>query len=93
MDPLPRTTVETPSGTVAYAERGHGPAALFVHGVIVNAGLWRHQLDDLSDRRRCNRLPVRTRPAAQPCSPRTCDHDDALRVSSRVHPAPLRSPP
>jgi pimeloyl-ACP methyl ester carboxylesterase len=34
-------------------EQGDGPAALFVHGVIVNAYLWRHQLAALSGERRC----------------------------------------
>ncbi|GAA4906669.1 pimeloyl-ACP methyl ester carboxylesterase [Actinomycetospora succinea] len=50
-----RTTVDTPSGQVGYIETGdpQAPAALFVHGVIVNSYLWRHQLDDLSDLRRC----------------------------------------
>lgn len=46
-------TVETASGTIAYAERGQGPVALFVHGVLLNKHLWRHQLDGLSDIRRC----------------------------------------
>jgi pimeloyl-ACP methyl ester carboxylesterase len=46
-------TVKTPSGTIAYAEQGGGPVALFVHGVLLNKHLWRHQLDGLSDIRRC----------------------------------------
>jgi pimeloyl-ACP methyl ester carboxylesterase len=46
-------TVKTASGTIAYAERGQGPVALFVHGVLLNKHLWRHQLDGLSDIRRC----------------------------------------
>jgi pimeloyl-ACP methyl ester carboxylesterase len=46
-------TVQTPSGRIAYAERGTGPAALFVHGVLLNKHLWRHQLAHLSDVRRC----------------------------------------
>lgn len=45
--------IQTPSGRVAYRESGRGPAALFVHGVIVNSHLWRHQLDALSATRRC----------------------------------------
>jgi pimeloyl-ACP methyl ester carboxylesterase len=48
-----RQFIETPSGRVAYVERGSGPAALFVHGVLLNGYLWRHQLDALSDVRRC----------------------------------------
>ena len=45
--------VKTPAGTIAYAEQGEGPAALFVHGVLLNKYLWRHQLRELSDIRRC----------------------------------------
>lgn len=48
-----RHSVHTPSGRVSYLEQGKGPAALFVHGVLLNAYLWRHQLADLSDIRRC----------------------------------------
>src|SRR5262249_31160328 len=43
----------TPSGRLAYREQGAGPVALFVHGVLLNGHLWRHQLADLSDTRRC----------------------------------------
>ena len=48
-----RRFVETPSGRIAYVERGSGPVALFVHGVLVNGYLWRHQLTELSALRRC----------------------------------------
>ena len=46
-------SVETPSGRVGYVERGSGPVALFVHGVLLNGWFWRHQLESLSDIRRC----------------------------------------
>ncbi|MBW3669310.1 MAG: alpha/beta hydrolase [Actinobacteria bacterium] len=46
-------TVVTPAGEAAYVEVGEGPAALFVHGVFVNSGLWRHVMPALADRRRC----------------------------------------
>src|ERR1700754_4227227 len=46
-------SVETPSGRISYAEAGSGPVALFVHGVVLNKHLWRHQLAHLSDIRRC----------------------------------------
>jgi pimeloyl-ACP methyl ester carboxylesterase len=49
---MPRK-VKTSSGTIAYAEQGQGPVALFVHGVLLNKHLWRHQLGALSDIRRC----------------------------------------
>jgi pimeloyl-ACP methyl ester carboxylesterase len=45
--------VETASGRISYLEQGAGPVALFVHGVLLNGYLWRHQLADLSDIRRC----------------------------------------
>jgi pimeloyl-ACP methyl ester carboxylesterase len=48
-----RRSVQTRSGSISYAEQGTGPAALFVHGVLLNGYLWRHQLADLSDVRRC----------------------------------------
>lgn len=46
-------TVSTPSGSIRYVERGKGPVALFVHGVLLNNWLWRHQVEGLSDIRRC----------------------------------------
>jgi pimeloyl-ACP methyl ester carboxylesterase len=48
-----RKQIETLSGTIVYAEQGGGPVALFVHGVLLNGHLWRHQLAHLSDIRRC----------------------------------------
>ena len=46
-------SIETPSGRISYAEAGSGPVALFVHGVVLNKHLWRHQLSGMSDIRRC----------------------------------------
>src|SRR3954447_4446927 len=46
-------SVETASGRIAYAEQGTGPVALFVHGVLLNGHIWRHQLAHLSEIRRC----------------------------------------
>ena len=48
-----RRFVDTPSGRISYVEQGEGPVALFVHGVLVNSYLWRHQLDELCSIRRC----------------------------------------
>jgi len=45
--------VKTPSGPISYVEAGSGPVALFVHGVLLNKHLWRHQMAGLSDIRRC----------------------------------------
>lgn len=48
-----RRSVQTASGRISYTEQGEGPVALFVHGVLLNGHLWRHQLAHLSDIRRC----------------------------------------
>lgn len=49
-----RRFAETPSGRISYLQTGDtGPVALFVHGVIVNAYLWRHQLAAFAGLRRC----------------------------------------
>jgi pimeloyl-ACP methyl ester carboxylesterase len=44
--------VQTASGSISYTEQGSGPVALFVHGVLLNGYLWRHQQEGLSDIRR-----------------------------------------
>jgi pimeloyl-ACP methyl ester carboxylesterase len=49
----PSKYIQTASGRIAYVEQGVGPVALFVHGVLVNSYIWRHQLSGLSDARRC----------------------------------------
>jgi pimeloyl-ACP methyl ester carboxylesterase len=48
-----KKSVDTASGRIAYVEKGTGPVALFMHGVLLNGYLWRNQLDALSDMRRC----------------------------------------
>jgi pimeloyl-ACP methyl ester carboxylesterase len=48
-----RREIATPSGTISYVEQGSGPVALFVHGVLLNGYMWRHQLAQLGDIRRC----------------------------------------
>ena len=48
-----RRSVQTPSGRIGYLEQSAGPTALFVHGVLLNKHLWRHQLEGLADIRRC----------------------------------------
>ena len=51
--PSAKRRVPTASGRISYVEQGAGPVALLVHGVLLNGHLWRHQLADLSDIRRC----------------------------------------
>jgi pimeloyl-ACP methyl ester carboxylesterase len=52
---LPRQMAELSGGSVAYVDQGAtaAPAALFVHGVLVNADLWRNVIWDVADVRRC----------------------------------------
>jgi pimeloyl-ACP methyl ester carboxylesterase len=45
-------SIQTASGRISYVEQGTGPVAIFVHGVLLNGHLWRHQLGELSDIRR-----------------------------------------
>src|ERR1700723_1326377 len=47
-----KRNVQTPSGRISYTEQGSGPVALFVHGVLLNDYLWRHQHAGLSGVRR-----------------------------------------
>lgn len=48
-----RKYASLPQGRIAYADRGAGPAALFIHGFPLNGFQWRGALDRLSGRRRC----------------------------------------
>jgi pimeloyl-ACP methyl ester carboxylesterase len=47
-----RLSVQTTSGRISYLEQGQGPVALFVHGVLLNSYLWRHQMEGLCNMRR-----------------------------------------
>jgi pimeloyl-ACP methyl ester carboxylesterase len=48
--PLATTnTVRLSTGEIAYAERGSGPAVVFVHGLLVNANLWRKVVPPIAD--------------------------------------------
>ena len=73
-------SVDTPSGRVGYVERGKGPVALFVHGVLLNGYFWRYQLETLSAVRRCIALDLlahgRTEIAA--------DHDVSVTANARM---------
>src|SRR5258707_596079 len=52
VDRATKHSVQTASGRISYVEQGSGPVALFVHGVLLNGYLWRHQLGELSNIRR-----------------------------------------
>jgi pimeloyl-ACP methyl ester carboxylesterase len=53
-----RHTVTTRCGDISYLDIGTGPAALFVHGIAVNAYLWRHVIGQLAGQRRCIALDL-----------------------------------
>jgi pimeloyl-ACP methyl ester carboxylesterase len=42
-------TIRLRQGTIAYRERGEGPPVVFVHGLLVNADLWRHEVPSLAE--------------------------------------------
>jgi pimeloyl-ACP methyl ester carboxylesterase len=48
-----RRYLDTAFGRIAYIERGHGPAALFLHGFPLNSFQWRGAIERLSALRRC----------------------------------------
>jgi len=50
---MSRQRVETRFGVVSYLEAGQGPPAVFVHGVFLNADLWRYELEGMADLRHC----------------------------------------
>jgi pimeloyl-ACP methyl ester carboxylesterase len=49
---LTTRSIDTATGRISYIEAGSGFVALFVHGVLLNKHLWRHQMADLADIRR-----------------------------------------
>jgi pimeloyl-ACP methyl ester carboxylesterase len=51
-------SLELPSGTLDYFERGEGPPLLFSHGWLANANLWRKVVDILCDQFRCLALDL-----------------------------------
>jgi len=48
-----RRYAELPFGRIAYADRGRGKAALFLHGAPLNSYQWRGAIDRLAAHRRC----------------------------------------
>lgn len=46
-------SVELAAGTIRYRERGEGPPVVFVHGLLVNADLWRNVVPAVSAGHRC----------------------------------------
>jgi len=48
-----RKFVKTGQGRIAYTEKGHGPAAIFLHGFPLNSFQWRGVIPQLAHKRRC----------------------------------------
>ena len=40
--------VDLPAGRICYRERGEGPPVVYVHGLLVNADLWRKVVPDVA---------------------------------------------
>ncbi|WP_123670546.1 alpha/beta fold hydrolase [Actinocorallia herbida] len=53
-----RRELTLPTGTVAVSETGSGEPIVFVHGLLVNANLWRLVVPGLADRFRCLTLDL-----------------------------------
>jgi pimeloyl-ACP methyl ester carboxylesterase len=51
-------TLELSQGKLRYHERGEGPAIVFVHGIAVNANLWRNVVARLGAGHRCISLDM-----------------------------------
>jgi pimeloyl-ACP methyl ester carboxylesterase len=54
----PARTLEVGGGRLRYHDTGEGPPVVFVHGVIVNANLWRKVVPRLADGHRCVALDM-----------------------------------
>ena len=48
-----RRYADVKSGRIAFFEKGHGPVAIFVHGVPLNGYHWRNVIERVQHRRRC----------------------------------------
>src|ERR1700677_1495125 len=72
---LPRRNLNLTRGDVAYVDQGDeeagAPTALFVHGVLVNADIWRNVIWAVADVRRCIApdLPAHGEPPSPADSP------------------------
>ena len=54
----PARRLELPQGTIRCHDAGDGPVVVFVHGVLVNANLWRDVVGRLRDGHRCVALDL-----------------------------------
>jgi pimeloyl-ACP methyl ester carboxylesterase len=79
-----RKMIDTPYGRVASYERGRGPAALFVHGYPLSAYHWRHQLEALSDIRRCIAVDLLGLGYSEPTPEAASDYPEQARMLAAV---------
>ena len=77
---IPKKSVETPSGRISYRNLGTGPVALFVHGVLLNSYLWRHQQEGLSDIRRTIAIDL----LAHGDTEIRCDQDVSVTANAKM---------
>lgn len=93
-----RHKIATASADLSYVEVGTGAPALFVHGILTNAYLWRDLIGRLADLRRCIALdlPLHGQSPARPDQRMTigaladvlaeaCDHLQLDRVDLVAH--------
>ncbi|HEX4467222.1 MAG TPA: alpha/beta hydrolase [Solirubrobacteraceae bacterium] len=52
-EPASDRRIELVQGTIRYRDEGHGPAIVFVHGLLVDGRLWRNVLPTLRGSHRC----------------------------------------
>jgi pimeloyl-ACP methyl ester carboxylesterase len=76
-----RRSVDVPAGTIEYRERGSGRPLVFVHGVGVNADLWRDVAPALADSHRCVAPDL---PLGAHSSPLRADADLSLPGLARI---------
>ena len=62
--------LDLPHGRLAYFDAGEGPAVVFVHGLLVNANLWRKVVERLSASFRCVTLDMPLGSHLVPAGPR-----------------------
>lgn len=67
-----RKFIPTQLGKIAYIERGHGKAALFLHGFPLNSFQWRGALERLAPFRRCIAPDFLGLGYTQPADDQTC---------------------
>ena len=63
-----------------YDEAGEGPAIVFIHGALVDRGMWDHQFGELSERYRVIRYDWRGYGESDDATEPVCHHEDLLAL-------------